>query len=60
MSTEKEKSYSDNNEAELLHNKFKFLKCQFKLENEKDVHMGEIMFEIEQNEVYDGLFQVPN
>jgi hypothetical protein len=58
VSTEKEQSYSDKNE--LLHSKFKFLKCQFKLENEKDVHMGEIMFEIEQNEVYDGLFQVPN
>jgi len=50
VSTEKEKSYSDKNE--LLHSKFKFLKCQLKLENEKDVHMGEIMFEIEQNGVY--------
>lgn len=50
MSTEKEQSYSDKNE--LPYSKFKFLKCQLKQENEKDVHMGEIMFEIEQNGVY--------
>lgn len=58
VSTEKEQSYSDKNE--LLHSKFKFLKCQLKLENKKDVHMGEIMFEIEQNEVYYSFFRVPN